>query len=283
MTNERGYTRLQSIRDGYKGEKVNGKKDVVNIESRDSELLRITKLAIEQRISELGGMLKISPAILNFSLSCVGENQRKGGVVIDDEFKMMTQFAHMVRVAYLVQTYFPEDEFSRVLACVHDIKEEALPTKKEHYKESDKQYGLEGIVVAIELLSEEEPTTMEIGETLQEIPEGFDPVYIAKYRTFIRRLKENWQIIGNVELCDRWDGAGGFDYLLDAKYESRRKFKALESFGRIFATIQDIEGPLSEEIRERCRKWFPRFEIAETEVTTAAELFFVGEKRRKNG
>lgn len=35
--------------------------------------------------------------------------------------------------------------------------------------------------------------------------------------------------------------------------------------------------------KERCRKWFPRFEIAETEVTTAAELFFVGEKRRKNG
>lgn len=255
----------------------------IDTERRDSELFRLTKLAMKREISGLEEALKISPAILEFSLSCVGNNLRKGGVVIDGEFQMMTSFAHMVRVAYLVQTYFPEDGFSRVLASVHDIKEEALPTEKERYKQADKQCGMERIVAAIELLTEEEPTEMETGTALEEIPVGFDPVYIAKYRKFISRLRNNWQETGAVELCDRWDGAGGFDYLFDAKYKNRRKYKALESFGRIWGTIQYIEGPLSEEIKERCRTWLPRFEIAETEVTTAAALFFVGEKRRENG
>lgn len=253
----------------------------IEVKGRDSELFRLTRLAMEQKIGELGA-LNVSPAILEFSLSCVGENQRKGGIVIDGEFRMMTTFAHMVRVAYLVQTYFPEDKFSRVLASVHDIKEEAMPTKKERYKQADRQCGIDGVVAAIELLTEEEPTDEEIGRTLQEIPAGFDPVYIAKYRNFISRLRKNWLTIGSVELCDRWDGAGGFDYLFNAKYDNRRKFKALESFSRIWATIRDISDPISEEIKGRCQTWLPRFEITETEVTTAAKLFFVGEKGRQN-
>lgn len=214
-------------------------------------------------------MLELPEDVVKLSLTCVGDSRRKVKLIVGEETKIVTHFSHMARVAFMVKHFFPEDESGRILAMLHDTKEEAQEGQEKKYKESD-------IADKIDLLTEEDATEDEIEKARQEIPEGFDPKYFAKYRKYIKILHENWHSVGAMELCDRLDQSSpyaAFEYLLAPKYKERLKFKALESFGRIWATINIDSNEIVNIIKQKCRAWFNKFDITEEEVEKTAKLF----------
>lgn len=250
----------------YKGENAGGYQQGLEL---------VTRLGQEQNTEELGRLLEIPKSALEFSLECVGNTTRMGALTIRGVKQKMTHFTHMARVAFLVKYYFPKDSFNRILAVFHDIKEEALPEKKNRYKDANREFNVEGLSEAIELLTEEKPMESEIRGVRNEIPKEFTAAYIAKYRKYIKRLHKEWPKIGNLELCDRLDGSTSFEYLNNIKPAKRRRQKALESFARIWATIETSDHPLVEEIKSSCRKWMPQFNVTEPEVERIAKLFLV--------
>lgn len=232
----------------------------------------ITLFALNKNFQAVAAELAVSPETVGFSADCVGDSLRKGAILLEGQKQPITNLAHMVRVAYMMKTFFPDDTYGRILALIHDAKEEALPDKLNQYKEADSLLQTPGLKDDIDMLTEEEPTQEEIDAVAAVVPNEFDALYIAKYRNYIKRLHENWEKLGNMELCDRFDGAE-FDYLKVPKYKDRLKYKALESFGRMYATIAVSEHPITEKIRERCREQMRQFEVNEQEVEKVAAYY----------
>lgn len=233
----------------------------------------VTLLAQKEDMEALENEIKISKDVLIFSKECVGDTLRKGTLKIRGIDHKITNFSHMCRVAYMVKHFFPNDTFGRTLALVHDTKEEPSTGMEDNWKKVDEISGMDGLVNAINTLTEENPSEEEIMEIKNMIPEELDPVYIAKYKKFINELKNNWEILGNIELCDRLDASTDFVYLEDLKYANRIKYKALETFGRIWATIELSDSTLVEIIKENCRIWFEKFNITEDEVINTSIYF----------
>jgi len=237
-------------------------------------LEQVTELGQQKNIEQLSKMLELSPELLAFSASCSGEGLRKGTLPVGDREEEITHFSHMCRVASMVHHFFPEDLFSRALAMGHDLKEEPAPGKEDEWKNLDEVSKIEGLSRAVAILTEEMPTQEEIELAAKEISREFDAVYIAKYRTFLATLSEHWNTIGHLELCDRLDGATSFAYLQDPKYDNRRKYKALETFGRIWATLALSDNlVLTDRIKESCGAWFEGFDVTEEEVEKTATYF----------
>lgn len=226
----------------------------------------ITKLAEQKNVAEIAQKIGLSEVLVDLSLKCVGDGRRKGTIKVAGADEQVTHFSHMARVAYIVKYYFPEDEISRSLAMLHDTKEEAQPGMEERYKESD-------MAGQIDLLTEDGVSEDEIEAVRAQIPEEFDPQYVAKYRKYVDKLHKNWTEIRAVELCDRLDGSSSFEYLSAPKYQDRLRLKALETFGRIWATVSIDSGEVVDRIKKNCRAWFSKFEITEKEVEDAAKMF----------
>jgi len=250
----------------------NKSKEIATIEQATTEqkykqeLDNLTNLTEKQDTVEIARVLNLPEELVNFSLDCVGNGHRKGKIMVDGQMKKITHFSHMVRVAFLVQHFFPEDEAGKKIAILHDTKEEAIEGKEKKYKDSD-------LADEIDLLTEEDAIEEEIDVAREEIPRGFDPEYFATYRKYIARLNENWDKIGALELCDRLDGSSSFVYLMNEKYKDRMPCKALESFGRIWATINGKSGEVVDLIKDSCRKWFEKFNITEVEVEEVERMF----------
>ena len=230
------------------------------------ELDAISELALSKDVAEIAKRLDLPEESVALSLNCVGDRYRKGKIMVSGQMKKATHFAHMVRVAYAVQHFFPENEVGKRMAILHDTKEEADEGNEEMYKQSD-------LANEIDILTEEEVTEEEIHQASQNLPEGFDAEYFATYKKYIARLNENWDKIGAMELCDRLDGTSSFVYLKNEKYKNRMPYKALESFGRIWATINGKTGEVVDRIKDNCRKWFAEFEITEEQVEQAEKRF----------
>ncbi len=228
-------------------------------------LEKINRLAKAARLSNLAAVLELDPADLRLSSTCVGTGLRKG--IYDNDPARVTHFMHMCRVAFLMQHFYPSDISGRRLAILHDIKEEALPGQETLYLSSD-------LAPLIDLLTEVPPLPDEIARFSQILPTGYDPRYFAKYKPFIATLKNNWALVGPVELCDRLDGSLGLSYLLHAKYASRLPIKALESLGRTWATLEGENSPLAQVTKTICRSWIPKFHITEAAVSKTAAYFF---------
>jgi hypothetical protein len=235
------------------------------------DLDEVTLHALDRDILWLSEYLEIPATLLAFSLECVGEGLRKGIVSVGGHEREITHFAHMCRVAFFMKWFFPRDTFGRFLASIHDVKEEALPGRENRWEEASEVAGVDGLSDAVYMITEREIPECEI--TDNSIPKGFDVAYIIKYRSFLVNLREVWEFVGNVELCDRLDASSNFWYLNNPKYMARRKYKALETFGRIWATIDLSDDSLVELIKIRCRVWFVRFDITEAEVESVAKYF----------
>ncbi len=238
----------------------------------DHEELRITRelelvndLVESENLLELSRLLEIDLADLELSLKCVGRGRRKAGS--NPDITPQTHFSHMARVAMMVKQYFPDDIVGRRLAVLHDAKEEATMGMEKLYLESD-------LSPLIDMMTEEMPTEDEIDFMKSVIPAGFDPIYFSKYKTFIGKLHTDWHIFKSLELCDRLDGTSSLSYLLNPKYTSRLKLKALESLGRIWATIDRDSGDIVvEKIKNNCRTWFDIFGVTENEVEVISGFF----------
>jgi hypothetical protein len=237
------------------------------------DLERVTLRALACDNHWLSETLEVSTEILDFTLDCVGSGKRKGSMAVDGQNREITHFAHMCRVAFLMKWFFPNDSFGRDLALVHDVKEEALPGKEERWRDAASVAGVDGLSEAILLLTETEPTPEDVAKIGLQIPAEFDATYVAKYRNFISTLRAAWELVGNLELCDRFDASSDFVYLHAPRYESRLKYKALETFGRIWATIDLSEHPLKDTVKDRCRRSFRHFGISEPGVEDAARYF----------
>ncbi|MDO8557996.1 MAG: hypothetical protein Q7S09_02255 [bacterium] len=242
-------------------------------ENHGRELELVTLLGQEKNIEKLAELLRLPREVFQFSLDCVGDTRRRSTIVINETEQVLTNFTHMARVALMMKQYFPEDSFGRFLAMLHDIKEEALADKKDAYKDADEKFNVPSLAKTIEMLTEEEPSEAEIALAHSEIPAESNATYIARYRNYIQLLHQNWPKIGNLELCDRLDGVINLEYLKDPKYENRRKHKALESFGRIWATLSVSSDPLVDRIKDHCRKSMTEFDVNEQEVERTAQLF----------
>lgn len=247
-----------------KEEKIEKAKD--KEQEYEQQLDQLTQLAEEENVSEVADVLDLPKDAVALSLKCVGDGRRKSKLEIGGERKKITHFSHMARVAFMVKNFFPEDKSGRLLAMLHDTKEEAKEGREETYKQSS-------ITDQIDLLTEEDVTEKEIGKVKQVIPEGFNAKYIAKYRKYIKRLHENWDSVGAMELCDRLDGSTSYEYLLNPKYENRMPHKALESFGRTWATLHGQSNEVADRIRQNSRLWFDKFDITEKKVEETAGLF----------
>jgi len=226
----------------------------------------VTQLAEAGNTAEVGKILDLPEAVVKLSLECVGDKRRKSNLLIGDEVKRITHFSHMARVAFMMRYFFPEDKSGRLLAMLHDIKEEAQEGQENRYRES-------ALAKQIDLLTEEDVTEEELTSAAQELPKDYDAKYVATYRKYIRRLHDNWDQLGAMELCDRLDTSSSYEYLLNPKYKNRMPFKALESLGRIWATLNGYSNEVVDIIKENSRKWFNRFKITERQVEEAARLF----------
>jgi hypothetical protein len=226
----------------------------------------LTQLAEAENTAEVAKVLDLSEDAVKLSLDCAGGGRRKSNLQVGDEMKKITHFSHMARVAFMVKHFFPKDISGRLLAMLHDTKEEAQEGQKEKYKESL-------IANQIDLLTEENVTEEEINAVRQNLPEGYDAKYIATYRKYIKRLCDNWDQVGAMELCDRLDGSTSYEYLLNPKYRDRMPHKALESFGRIWATLHGQSNEVADRIKTNSKAWFNRLGITEEQVEQAAGLF----------
>lgn len=242
-------------------------------ETIQTELHQITMMAELHYDRVLAKALDVPIGLILFSFGCVGVGLRKGTIPFCGEQIPIKHFTHMCRVTFLMKHFFPGDVFGRNLAMVHDAREECLPGKGDSWKGASSIANMPGLSKAILLSTEQEPTDEQVRAAASQIPKEFDAKYIAKYREFIALLRDNWPTIGNMELCDRLDGATSFSYLEDPQYADRLKYKALETFGRIWATIALSKHEVTEEIQQRCRPWFEKFGITEREVE-AVSLYF---------
>lgn len=231
-------------------------------------LAEITQLAKAKRVQEIAQILELEEADVQLSLQCVGDELRKGSSEEDSSSSRVSHFAHMVRVAYMVKHFFPYDIRSRRLAMLHDIKEEALPDQEETFASSD-------LAVDIDLLTEQPAELKDLEFFTAILPNGFDPVYFAKYRKFIADLHLNWDRLGALELCDRLDASTSASYLLHPKYASRLQYKALESLGRVWATLAVDTSEISQIIKNNYRAWFNTFGITEEKVEASARIFLL--------
>jgi hypothetical protein len=238
------------------------------------KLDQVTRFALSRNFEQLEALLGLSPDLLRFSDDCVGRGLRKGTLLVGHRQLHITHFAHMCRTAFLVKHFFPKDLFGRNLAMVHDIKEEPLPGKEDEWRNADRVAHTKGLAHAVTILTEVSPTKEEIAAARAAIPLDLDVLYVAKYKKFIVTLRNNWGLIGNLELCDRLDGASSFSYLEAAKYSHRRKYKALETFGRIWATLAlSDHTSITTQVKDRCRHWFPKFGVTEDRVESVALYF----------
>ncbi len=229
-------------------------------------LSEVTTLAEAQQINEIARILELDEADIQFSLTCVGNKLRKGSSENNSIGSPVSHFTHMVRVAYMVKHFFPNDLRSRRLAILHDIKEEARAGQEETYLASD-------LATDIDLLTEKPAQLEDVEYFSTVLPDGFDAVYFAKYKSYINDLHLHWSRLGALELCDRLDASTSVAYLLHPNYAQRLKYKALESLGRVWATIAEDESSVSDQIKENYRFWFSQLGVSEQEVEAVAKYF----------
>lgn len=95
---------------------------------------------------------------------------------------------------------------------------------------------------------------------------------MTKYRNYIALLHKYWDIVGSVELGDRYDGVS-FAYLQASKYQVRMPYKAIEAFARIYATVSVSDHVLAEYTRQACRDAMPEFGVKEEDVISFSQYF----------
>ena len=117
----------------------------------------------------------------------------------------------------------------------------------------------------------------QLHEELALVISGFKSIedVPAKYRKFIADLHRHWDRLGTLELCDRLDASTSVAYLLHPRYAGRLQYKALESLGRVWATLAVDKSKISEIIKNGYRTWFNIFGITEEKVEASASVFLL--------